>query len=84
MKSARRIEDYGRSLRKTIQRFFFLAYNRPMSENTPSPSLSILLSEPRLWNEVAEAFSGSFARHLAKFGEDALRLAQVGPGMGYA
>jgi ubiquinone/menaquinone biosynthesis C-methylase UbiE len=52
-----------------------------MSENTFSSSLSNLLSEPRLWDEVAEAFSGSVAFHLAKFGEDALRLAQVGAGM---
>jgi ubiquinone/menaquinone biosynthesis C-methylase UbiE len=66
---------------KPAKGFSFLAYNRLMSENASSPSLSNLLSEPRLWNEVAEAFSGSFARHLARFGEDALRLAQVGPGM---
>jgi ubiquinone/menaquinone biosynthesis C-methylase UbiE len=50
-----------------------------MSEK--SQSFMSSMSEPRLWNDVAEDFSGVIAQHLARFGEDALRLAQVGPGM---
>ncbi|MGP8227140.1 MAG: class I SAM-dependent methyltransferase [Terracidiphilus sp.] len=52
-----------------------------MSASTHTPFSSSLLTEPRIWDEVAEAFSGTFALHLAKFGEDALLLAQVGAGM---
>jgi ubiquinone/menaquinone biosynthesis C-methylase UbiE len=52
-----------------------------MSENGRSASLQERMSVPRLWNEVAEAFSGEIARHLALYGEDALRMAQVGPGL---
>ena len=52
-----------------------------MSTSAHSPFSSSLLTEPRLWDEVAEAFSSTFALHLAKFGKDALRLAQVGAGM---
>jgi ubiquinone/menaquinone biosynthesis C-methylase UbiE len=52
-----------------------------MPKNLHARSLQERLSEPRLWNEVAEAFSGVIAHHLALYGEDALRMAQVGPGI---
>jgi ubiquinone/menaquinone biosynthesis C-methylase UbiE len=55
-------------------------YNRVMTGHTHSHSFSAL-SEPQIWDEVAEAFSGVMARHLAKYGEEALRMAQVGPGL---
>lgn len=35
---------------------------------------------PRLWNAVAEGYSREIAPHFAKYGEDALLLAGVGPG----
>jgi ubiquinone/menaquinone biosynthesis C-methylase UbiE len=52
-----------------------------MPEKIHTSSLQERMSEPRLWNEVAEAFSGDIAPHLALYGEDALRMAQVGPGL---
>jgi ubiquinone/menaquinone biosynthesis C-methylase UbiE len=41
----------------------------------PSP-----LASPRLWNAVAEGYSREIAPHFARYGEDALLLAGVGPG----
>lgn len=39
------------------------------------------LAGPRLWDEVAESYSGEIAPHFARYAEDALRIAHVGPGM---
>jgi ubiquinone/menaquinone biosynthesis C-methylase UbiE len=44
-----------------------------MSENNP-------LSSPRLWDHVATAYDEHMAPHLARYGEDALRLAGVAAG----
>jgi len=54
-------------------------YNRPMNA-TAVPTASNPLAEPRLWNEVAPIYSKVFARHLARYGEDALTLAGVTAG----
>jgi ubiquinone/menaquinone biosynthesis C-methylase UbiE len=48
----------------------------PMNSASSNP-----LAEPRLWNQNAEAYSGSIAPNHARFAEDALRLAQVEAGM---
>jgi SAM-dependent methyltransferase len=39
------------------------------------------LAGPRLWDLVADGYSQEIAPHLAKYAMDALRLAEVGPGM---
>jgi ubiquinone/menaquinone biosynthesis C-methylase UbiE len=39
-----------------------------------------VLSAPRLWDLVADGYSREIAPHLAKYADDALRLAEVGPG----
>ncbi len=38
------------------------------------------LAAPRLWNAVAEGYSREIGPHFARYGEDALLLAGVGPG----
>lgn len=39
-----------------------------------------VLTAPRLWDLVADGYSREIAPHLAKYADDALRLAEVGPG----
>ncbi len=39
------------------------------------------LAEPRLWDLVADGYAQEIGPHLAKYAMDALRLAEVGPGM---